>query len=227
MSATCVKRFFMPRNNKRPWANRSEPARRAAFRPLRRVLILCEDEKSSCDYFKAFPIDRRRIRILTVGTGYNTDSLIKEAVRRKEEAEKSGEPFNEVYCVFDRDSFPAEDFNQAFHRAEKHGIRPMWANEAFELWYLLHFDLITTAMPRADYADRLKAKLKVTYRKNDATMYEKLKDRQTRAFQFSAGLNRHWAELAGGCNPESCNPSTNVAGLVRFLNELIELGERA
>ncbi|MBL9187454.1 MAG: RloB domain-containing protein [Opitutaceae bacterium] len=190
------------------------------------MLILCEDEKSSCDYFKAFPIDRRRIRVETVGTGYNTDTLIKEAVRLKTAAEKAGEPFNEVYCVFDRDDFPAGNFNQAFQRAAKHGIHAIWTNEAFELWYLLHFDLITTALPRAKYAARLKAKLGVAYRKNDRTLYEKLKDRQGDAFRFSAGLARHWAELAGGCNPETCNPSTNVADLVTFLNELVELGGR-
>lgn len=217
----------MPRNNRRPWALRSESTRRAAFRPLRRVLILCEDEKSSCDYFKAFPIDRRRIRVETVGTGYNTDTLVKEAVRRKTSAEKSGEPFNEVYCVFDRDNFPAAHFNQAFHRAAQHGIRPVWANEAFELWYLLHFDLITTALSRAKYAERLAGKLDVAYRKNDRTMYAKLKDRQSNAFRFSARLARHWIDLEGGCNPECCNPSTNVADLVAFLNELVALGGRS
>jgi hypothetical protein len=45
------------------------PARRDAYRPLRRVLIVCEDEKSSKYYFDSFPVDRRRIDIRTVGAG--------------------------------------------------------------------------------------------------------------------------------------------------------------
>lgn len=188
------------------------------------MLILCEDEKSSKFYFDAFPIDRRLFVVQTVGTGYNTDSLIREAIRRKDAAIKAGIPFNVVYCVFDRDSFPAKNFNDAFALAGANGIKPIWTNEAFELWYLLHFDLIITPMPRAAYEPRLSKKLDAPYLKNDKKIYSRVVDRQAKAIQYARRLARHWIEMQGQCVPVSCNPSTNVHELVAFLNELVQLG---
>jgi len=215
----------MPRNNPPPWAPRKdEPRRRGAFRPLRRVLILCEDEKSSKFYFDAFPINRRFFVVQAVGTGYNTDSLIRDAIRRKNAAIKAGTPYSEVYCVFDRDSFPADNFNSAFALAGANGIKPIWTNEAFELWYLLHFDLIVTAMPRTAYEPRLSKKLDAPYLKNDKKIYSRVVNRQAKAIQHARRLDRHWIEMQGKCVPEHCNPSTNVHELVAFLNELIQLG---
>ena len=48
----------------------------AQTRPLRRILILCEDTKSSRDYLAAFPHDRELVEIEFIGTGRNTDSLM-------------------------------------------------------------------------------------------------------------------------------------------------------
>jgi hypothetical protein len=188
------------------------------------VLILCEDEKSAKFYFDGFPIDRERYAVQTVGTGRNTDSLVEEAIRRKGKAEKSGQPFNEIYCVFDRDDFPARNFNRAFELAASHGIHAIWANEAFELWYLLHYDLIVTAISRHDYPARLARKLGFRYRKNDRCIYRHLLARQEQAFIFSRRLAKHWVEMRGRCVAEQCNPSTNIPDLVAFLNQLSELG---
>ncbi len=56
-------------------------------RPLRRLLILCEDTKSSRDYLSQFPFDQAQVAIECVGTGMNTDSLMEEAIRRKKKAD--------------------------------------------------------------------------------------------------------------------------------------------
>ena len=189
------------------------------------MLILCEDEKSSRLYLKAFPYDPRRVDVLTEGTGRNTDSLVELAVRYKRDAERVGKPYNRVYCVFDRDSFPAQNFNRAFQIARNHGIYPIWVNEAFELWYMLHFDFINTGIGRDQYKGMLDhpSRLGGSYQKNDATVYARLKAHQPRAIKFARKLAKHWIDQ-GGCNPESCNPSTNVDELVDFLNQLGELG---
>ena len=47
-----------------------------ATRERRRVLIVCEDSKSSRYYFESFPVDKQRIEISVLGFGMNTDSLV-------------------------------------------------------------------------------------------------------------------------------------------------------
>jgi hypothetical protein len=201
------------------------PARRDAYRPLRRVLIVCEDEKSSKYYFDSFPVDRRRIDIRTVGAGRNTDSLVEHAIALKREAGLRQELYNDIFCVFDRDSFPAHNFNRAFQLALNAGIRAIWANEAFELWYLLHFDFINSMIPRAQFCDLLDRKLATRYLKSDQKIYERLLENQPIAIRNAIRLRKLWIEMRrGGCDPESCNPSTNVQDLVEFLNQLMELG---
>ncbi len=192
-------------------------------RPRRRVLILCEDGKSATLYFKGFKLDTRRVEVLPIGTGMNTDSLVENAVVRKQQAIQDGEPFNEIWCVFDRDSFPAEKFNRAFQLAESHGIHVAWANEAFEIWYLLHFNYHDTGLSRADYGRRLRVLLRCEYDKADDQIYAKLESRQPIAMKHANRLEKHWGDM-GGCNPESANPSTRVHKLVEFLNEFKDLG---
>src|SRR6266446_2621457 len=98
----------------KPW-KRALPCRRPArTRERRRVLIVCEDSKSARYYFDSFPVDRHRAEVLAVGTGMNTDSLVEEAMRRKEEAMRLCSPYNEVWCVFDRDNFPVANYHRAF-----------------------------------------------------------------------------------------------------------------
>jgi hypothetical protein len=77
-------------------------------RDRRRTVIFCEDSKSSAYYFKSFPIDTDRFEVRIEGTGMNTVSLVEEAVRAMRDASDRRRPFNEVWCVFDRDSFPPE-----------------------------------------------------------------------------------------------------------------------
>jgi len=101
----------MPNNRPKAWERFQGSGRIIATRNRRCVLILCEDAKSARLYFEGFKLDRRRVEVLTIGTGMNTDSLVQNAVDRKVEAARRGEPFNEIWCVFDRDSFPAQNFN--------------------------------------------------------------------------------------------------------------------
>ncbi len=150
---------------------------------------------------------------------------MEHAVELKRSAIRKREPYNEVFAVFDRDSFPAQNFNRAFQLARNAGVQPIWANEAFELWYLLHFDFINTAITRTKYADMLQQRLQMEYEKNDATIYDLLLVKQPVALRNAARLKKHWIEMRqGGCDPESCNPSTNINELIEFLNQLIELG---
>jgi len=197
-----------PRPGRRPEKTRERP----------RVLIVCEDSKSSADYLRSFPIDPRRIELKVVGTGMNTDSLVEEAIRL---ASESSPRYSHIWCVFDRDSFPPEQYNRAFQLADSHGIRIAWANEAFELWYLLHFNYFDSAIGRDAYEQKLLDR-GLKYDKSDKTVYETLKPRQGIARKHAERLERHWNDC-GKNFPQSENPSTSVHKLVAFLNELAEL----
>jgi RloB-like protein len=203
----------MPTN--KPWEQRPLGRRPAETRERRRVLIVCEDTKSGCLYLKGFKIDPKRAEVFRIGTGMNTDSLVEEAIKLLTKADHASQPYSEVWCVFDRDSFPLANYCRAFQLALANRIRVAWANEAFELWYLLHFNYHNAGISRHDY----KAKLKesgLEYDKSDETIYAKVKEHQGTAFKHARRLEKHWRDI-GERFPERQNPSTSVHKLVEFL----------
>ena len=189
--------------------------RSTGSRETRKVLIVCEDELTSPNYFKKFPSSEDDLEIVPVGTGHNTLSLVKEAIRIKNAAERSGSKFISVWCVFDRDSFPSWNFNAAFALAKKNGIKVAYANQCFELWYWLHFDFQQTAVSRGEYQKKLSDRLGRKYNKNDLQMYDDLIDRQPDAIRNSKKL----ISMHGSNDPESADPSTTIHELVEYLNE--------
>ena len=205
---------------RKPWEKGGTVRDRNA-RPRRRVLIVCEDEKSSRNYFQSF--DSSRSEVVAIGTGMNTLSLVEEAIALRNRAHRDDAPYASVWCVFDRDSFPVQSYHRTFERARDEGLRVAWANEAFELWYLLHFNYLDTALSRDRYAEKLAPLLGIADEKADALMYARLEAKQPMALRNAHRLEKHWADL-GVNNPERHNPSTGVHKLVEHLNDLKELG---
>ena len=172
-----------------------------------RFLIVCEGEKTEPNYFRKF---RNPTVVIDVrGTGFNTVKLIEEAVTRK-----SKDNYDQVWCVFDRDSFPSAHINEAIQLARKHSIQIAYSNEAFELWYLLHFQYLENGLTRQDYISRLSELLQHPYEKNSETIYEELLHSQNVALRNARRLH----QIYGQYNPITCNPSTTVYLLVEELN---------
>ena len=212
----------MPPNKATPWESRARQSGRPGHVERRRVLIVCEDSKSSRFYFEGFPVDRHRAIVKAVGTGMNTDSLVEEAVRLQNQAQQQGSAFSHVWCVFDRDSFPPANYARAFELANNNRFKVAWANEAFELWYLLHFHYLDAGISRAEYPSRLTKRLGVDYDKSDQKIFARLHNRQSDAIRNARNLLK--AHRERGETPErNFNPSTNMHELVEFLNELCEL----
>jgi hypothetical protein len=188
--------------------------RRENTRKIRRILIVCEGEKTEPNYFKKFPENPEVYdRIDIHGTGYNTVSLIKEAIRLKNEAHKRREPYIEVWCVFDKDDFSISSFNEAIRLATVSGLRCAYSIEAFELWYMLHFNYYDMALSRTQYIEKLSEFLKKTYLKNDENMYELLESRQAQALQNAHNLYKKQNVLP----LKKQNPVTIVFKLVERL----------
>lgn len=129
---------------------------------LVRFLIVCEGTKTEPHYFEALISNHistvREVKI--DGEGRGTVALVDRTQEIKTELErKNAMTFDRVWVVFDKDDF--EDFNEAINKAHKLGFQSAWTNEAFELWYYLHFEYLDTGIGRADYIK----KLEVAFRK--------------------------------------------------------------
>ncbi|MBN2357449.1 RloB domain-containing protein [candidate division KSB1 bacterium] len=181
-----------------------------------RILICCEGKKTEPNYFGKFPIDIELVEIDFDG-GANTLALVNDALERKVSAEKKGQPYNQVWCVFDRDEFPPDHFNQAIKKATANQIHVAYSNPCFELWYYLHFHYIDVAIDRKKYGSKLSNCLKKKYEKNDNDMYSVLKDKQHMAINNAKKLKNSYFP----CNPERDNPSTTVYLLVETLNKFL------
>ena len=184
----------------------------------KRFLIICEGEKTEPHYFESFPQPRDGF-IIVEGVGANTDSLVELAITIRAEMERERrQKFTDVWCVFDRDSFPAQNFNRALELAELNRIEAAYTNEAFELWYLLHFAYHDTAVSRHDYRAKLSDsnRLNFKYAKNNPDMYDILLDRQPDAMRNARQL---FSTYGRRLNPEKSNPITRAHRLVRELNK--------
>ena len=183
--------------------------RRVNVRELRqRFLIVCEGEKTEPSYFDDLRV-RGRIPGKVKGIGESPVRVVKHAIKLMKE-----DDYDQVWCVFDRDIFPVKNFNAALRLAEKHGIKVAYSNEAFELWYVLHFNYHQSATARRLYVERLNDLLGVPYEKNRLDMYERLEDRQEIAIRNAERLLNNYDPS----RPAHDNPSTTVHLLVQELN---------
>jgi hypothetical protein len=219
----------MPRKKKiNP--NRFKPQksnRREAVRPERRFyLIVCEGKETEPNYFEALKqaiaFDApARINIEIFGEGYNTKSLIAKAIERKNEIEKDRtKKVDKIWVVFDKDSFGAEQFNAAIQACNRKDIEieAAWSNEAFELWYLLHFELHQSALKRDQYKSKIEKHLRTAgypdfkYEKNRKDMLALLgENRMHIAIRNAKKLAQHHA---GERDHANHNPCTRVHELV-------------
>lgn len=191
-------------------------------------LIVCEGEKTEPNYFKSFKSNVKSFvyTIDTLGEGSNTKDLVKRTIKARE---NSSQKYDRVWTVFDRDSFSPDNFNGAIQLANSQDIKVGWSNEAFELWYLLHFQYRNTSMSRTDYKkaieDEINAKIakeskskkpkKFEYKKNSTEMYNILEKygNQTQAIKWAEQLiATHTCE-----NYAVHNPCTLIHLLVKEL----------
>lgn len=215
---------------------RSELKRRPGIRPKRRYyLIVCEGAKTEPNYFEGLKTDLPKgvltaFQIDIEGTGRNTMSLIDEALRLQDVYQRqTGRPVDKLWTVFDRDSFTASDFNTAIQRCKvsRPEIGCAWSNEAFELWYLLHFHYYNNAMSRTQYQGLIEQNLQrfvgrdYRYQKNSREMYQLLKAHGNidNAIRNAARLMGEFDERQDFAN---MNPATMVHKLVTELFNLKE-----
>lgn len=190
---------------------------------LVRFLIVCEGKKTEPHYFKSL-INNYISAVCEVtieGEGRATVALVDRTLEIKAELErKNAMSFDRVWVVFDKDDF--EDFNDAIKKAHKLGFKSAWTNEAFELWYYLHFEYLDTGINRDAYIEKLEKAFRnkmgdnsFKYRKGNPDIYKLLQQygREDLAKRFAKQLRT----LHTGTNYAMHKPCTMVDKLVEEL----------
>lgn len=190
---------------------------------LVRFLIVCEGTKTEPHYFEALIKNYiSTVREVTIeGEGRATVALVDRTLEIKQELErKNAMSFDRVWVVFDKDDF--DDFNDAIKKANKLGFHSAWTNEAFELWYYLHFEYLDTGIGRADYIKKLEEAFKeklgdshFEYKKGNPDIYSLLQQygREDLAKRFAQQLRG----LYTGTDFAAHKPCTMVDKLVEEL----------
>lgn len=181
------------------------------------ILIVCGGEQTEANYFKSFPVDTRVVNVNVKAYAKDPRKLVDYAIKHHDEQTKTGTPYNQVWCVFDKDEFTADHFNTAVRYAEQNRIRVAYSNQSFELWYCLHFSYIESALHRDQYCRKLADQLG-QYEKNDPDMYNKLKSSQKKALAAAQRLYAKSAHMPPACQ----DPVTLVYRLVEKLGEFIK-----
>lgn len=181
-------------------------------------LIVCEGMCTEPDYFRAFRMTTATIK--AVGQGMNTISLVNKAISIRDTDIKKKRIYDQCWVVFDKDDFPASDFNQAIALAERNGFRVAYSNQAFEYWFLLHFNLYRGPIHRNSYANMLTKLTDLTYSKAEGfgtKLYNRLLHLQPQAIKNATAVIK---ETSQG-NPAMEESSTTVHQLVIELNKYI------
>ena len=200
------------------------PGRKYNTRPEKKIIYIFTDgEKTEVNYFKAKKNEIRRtnIQIKIKGTANNTLSLVEYAmavIANEGIVINGSEDGDECWVVFDKDNF--DNFDEAIIKASQNGLRVAYSNECFELWFFLHFCLITAGIGRQDYMKKLDNKLKKLgsdgYKKNSLTMYSLIKNLEVDAINNARYLLDSYPLKISYSKK---NPSTTVHLLVERLNK--------
>ena len=185
------------------------------------ILIVCEGERTEPNYFDQFEVTN--ITIDPRGIGDNTLRLVKYAIN-----ESKRNDYDQVWCVFDKDSFPKDNFNNAVQLAQNNDFGIAYSNESFELWYILHFEYLNSQITRDQYIKKLNNIFKSkkdegfpdSYEKNDPNIYRILKPYQHVALKNAQNLSNNYESELIPSSATQC-PVTYVYKLVEELNRWI------
>lgn len=143
----------------------------------------------------------------------------------------------QVWCLYDKDDFPADNFNNVLQsiaalnqRSSDVTYHAGWSNECFEYWLVLHFMMYTSDNGRDDYTQKLNEQFYSVLHK----AYSKKKEDCETLYQDMMSIGsldvairnakKQWERLEGELGestmqqcPAKAVPATTVHGLVEEL----------
>lgn len=152
-----------------------------------RFFIFCEGEQTEPKYFNGFEnaiksnaIYKNLVHVHVEGVGAETIRVINAAENYVKE---NGIKNANIWCVYDKDSFPTQDFNAvservAYLNSQQNDVvyYVAWSNQCIEYWFILHFAYYDSDNDRKYYRKFLHEKFKELgwnkYEKNNEELFE-------------------------------------------------------
>ncbi len=197
--------------------------RSAKYKPQPRVLVICEDTKSSKIYFEEASRHYRAHAKVQFSHSGKTDPLgiVTAAIQQAQN-------FDHIYCVIDRDSHNQKNFEaaQSIGQSNQSKITVLTSYPCFEFWLLLHFGYTRSPFVPSggkSAADNVLNELKTkhemsSYAKgNVAGLFNKLLP------TLSGAQTNALRTLRDSASDGEMNPSTPLHELIAKLEELGKL----
>jgi hypothetical protein len=191
--------------------------------PNKTILIVAEGQSEKL-YFESFPVLTLTVEAIDL-RGQSKLKLIESTEAILSNTDKS---YDEVWCVFDMDIKRGEkefaDFDNAITSGMAKGYKIAYSNDAFEIWFYLHYNYTDQANHRQFYYRSLSQLWDCNYEKVGKTyefclnMYDRLQNDKN-ASQEEA-INRAERLFLDQLHTEyhNQNPVTLVYELVKLLN---------
>lgn len=127
------------------------------------ILIICEGQTEEL-YFKSFEVLTLSVKAL--GIGQSKLKLVESTLDIQNK-----ENYDEVWCVYDLDIKKDErncvpDFDNSIKKAKKEGFHVAYSNDAFELWFYLHYQYNDQENHRTFYYEQLSKLWNINYVKD-------------------------------------------------------------
>ncbi len=214
------------RRGQKPWLKKVKPSvyKIDTEEPNKTILIVGEGQSEKM-YFESFPVLTLRVEALDSG-GQSKQKLIEvtESILQNSEIK-----YDEVWCVFDMDvhhgAFEFADFDNAIRSGMSKGYKIAYSNDAFELWFYLHYNYTDQANKRPFYYKALGKYWDCNYEKIGKTytfcqnLYQRLKSDKNASQEEAINRAKKLFDEQSHLEFHQQNPVTLVYELVLFLNE--------
>lgn len=190
-----------------------------------RALIVCEGSKTEPNYFcelvNSLELNTANVEV-DGNCGSSPISIFNYAQKRYVEEKRTGDGFDRVFCVFDKDSHESYEEALRLHSDMKpKGVfKAIVSVPCFEYWLLLHY-VFTTKPFEADRNGSICASLISElkkylhdYEKGDENIYSVLSGQTDQAIAYSKRA------LTQSDENDTDNPSTIIHELVEYLRDL-------
>ena len=169
---------------------------------MTRHLVVSEGKETEPRYFEGVRValgaaNERKVAIVVKGTGKHTLDLLDFAV---EHCRYAPETLDHVWLVFDKDDFPACDFDAMERKCAElsdgsRTFHALWSNPCFELRPLLHLRYTTAPMTAAEcqraLAQAMSRELGIEYRKNLDGLFGAVDGERADALRCAGRLRAH------------------------------------
>lgn len=193
--------------------------------PYQKILIVCEGQKTEPYYFTEFKtyygLNTANI-VITGDCGSDPVSIVNYAKQRYQMEQAAGDPFDRVYCVFDRDAHAKyrEGLAKIDACRPKETYFAATSVPCFEYWLLLHFIYTTKPyepLPGNSPCNQVITELKdhfPGYQKAQPGTFEFLADRLEKAVKHA----KKAYQVADANSTD--NPSAKVHEMIEFLKNI-------